>query len=181
MKKKVFTAAGFIVALIVIALVVDACGSLTSTTLRRDVAIVTEDASERASTDVADAPAPTGKTPANAEVFLDALSKNKLEAFGFSDQLPESFSGEVFSGEGFDEVLVAEDGAVVGFVGRGSSAEVFSQLSDELVSKGWLPIESEQKTMGTFVKKYGTYTWLMLACSGVDEKVSVVIQVRKAS
>ncbi|MEG0323910.1 MAG: hypothetical protein RR547_01550 [Raoultibacter sp.] len=167
MKRKAGMAMGIIAALIGLALALDACIPLTHSALQRDVAIVADDSA-------------SGAASVDAQSALSGVFEEGSHVSGYSDQLPEGFSNEVIDGDGFDEVLVAEGGSVLGFVGSGSATGTFSRVSDELMAKGWLPIGGEQEAMGTFVKKDGTYTWLMLACSGVGDQATAVVQIKKA-
>mgnify|MGYP007024215768 CR=1 FL=1 len=99
-------------------------------------------------------------------------------ARGFERTVCSEFLEEVMDPAGFDEVLVADGGSVVGLVGRGSAAQTFSRLSCELADKGWIGVDSGLSGAGTFVKSDGSYSWLMLSCTDADGLVGVVIQIR---
>lgn len=108
-----------------------------------------------------------------------ALSADSVaDALGFAASLPVEFESEVIAADGFDEVLVAGGGSIVGLFGRGSAAHVHAELCAELEEKGWVAVESGQGSISTFVKAKGRYTWLLLSCSEADEWVGIVVQVR---
>lgn len=111
--------------------------------------------------------------------MLAALSADSVaDALGFAASLPVEFESEVIAADGFDEVLVAGGGSIVGLLGRGPATHVHAELCAELEEKGWTAVESGQGGTSTFVKAKGRYTWLLLSCSEAGEWVGIVVQVR---
>lgn len=111
--------------------------------------------------------------------MLAALSADSIaDAWGFTASLPVEFESEVIAVDGFDEVLVAGGGSIVGLLGRGSAAHAYAELCAELEERGWSAVESGQGGTSAFVKAEGRYTWLLLSCSEAGEWVGTVIQVR---
>lgn len=114
-----------------------------------------------------------------SKAMLAALSADSVaDALGFTAPLPAGFESEVIGTAEFDEVLVADGGATVGLLGRGTASRRYAELCAELEGKGWVAVQSGQGGVSTFIKGEGAYTWLLLACSEVDGWVGVVVQVR---
>ena len=89
--------------------------------------------------------------------------------------LPEGFQEEVLRLEGREDVRVAAQGPVVGFVERSDAPSAFAALSAELEAAGWASVDSGRDDCGSFVKEEGRFTWLFVSCVWSGEATSVVI------
>lgn len=89
--------------------------------------------------------------------------------------LPEGFQEEVLRLEGREDVRVAAQGPVVGFVERSDAPSAFAALSAELEAAGWASVNSGRDDCGSFVKEEGRFTWLFVSCVWSGEATSVVI------
>lgn len=89
--------------------------------------------------------------------------------------LPEGFQEEVLRLEDREDVRVAAQGPVVGFVERSDAPSAFAALSAELEAAGWASVDSGRDDCGSFVKEEGRFTWLFVSCVWSGEATSVVI------
>ena len=89
--------------------------------------------------------------------------------------LPEGFQEEVLRLEDREDVRVAAQGPVVGFVERSDAPSAFAALSAELEAAGWASVDSGRDDCGSFVKEEGRFTWLFISCVWSGEATSVVI------
>lgn len=89
--------------------------------------------------------------------------------------LPEGFQEEVLRLEDREDVRVAAQGPVVGFVERSDAPSAFVALSAELEAAGWASVDSGRDDCGSFVKEEGRFTWLFVSCVWSGEATSVVI------
>lgn len=94
--------------------------------------------------------------------------------------VPPWFAEELFSPDGALESSVSEDGRVVGLVLSGTAAQRASEVSGELVERGWVGVPSGVDGCATFVKEGGLCRWAMVSCIDVPGGVSVVVQVAGA-
>lgn len=89
--------------------------------------------------------------------------------------LPEGFQEEVLRLEDREDVRVAAQGPVVGFVERSDAPSAFAALSAELEAAGWASVDSGRDDCGSFVKEEGRFIWLFVSCVWSGEATSVVI------
>lgn len=108
----------------------------------------------------------------------DALSSSDAEALTepARAQLPEGFETEVLDLSQAEGLRVAAEGTVVGFLLQGDASKAFSQMSEQLTSRGWSSVASGRPNCGSFVKSGGDYTWLFVSCTQVGDAVSAVVQ-----
>lgn len=177
------------VALIVGPIIIDACLQSGNSGLTRDVGIVFGDGVSGEETldpgssvgDASEDEPPEGGGVSETTVLSSSEligGKDRVPR-GCTETLPSRFTAEVIGRDGFEEAFFTVNGSVVGFIGSGTAADTFSRISDELIGKGWVRIESGQAVMGTFVKVDGMYTWVMVSCTEAADKVGTVIQFRK--
>lgn len=129
----------------------------------------------QASVKLAAAPLAHAQDP---EAALDEIERQLQEAG--SRQLPDGFQDEIGILDGAREVCVDSSQCVVGWVVSGGEQEALSQMEQLLQPKGWTAVPLGQVTGATFVKKEGTYQWLLVTCTQVGDDTSVVARVVKS-
>lgn len=94
--------------------------------------------------------------------------------------VPSWFEDELFSVQGYSDVRVALDGAVVGFSTTLEPSEEFAAIESLMEQKGWRLMESGVLGSGSFLKEKGACTWAWVSCVDVAGATSVVVQCAKA-
>lgn len=86
------------------------------------------------------------------------------------------FIEEVGLLEGARDVLVAEDGQVVGYLVDGQSGEVLERVRVLLVGKGWTGVSLGSLEGETYIKTGGLYRWLLVTTTQSGSATSVVLR-----
>lgn len=108
-------------------------------------------------------------------IAADSEGASEAAASDALGLLPEGFQEEVLRLEDREDVRVAAQGPVVGFVERSDAPSAFAALSAELEAAGWASVDSGRDDCGSFVKEEGRFTWLFVSCVWSGEATSVVI------
>ena len=95
---------------------------------------------------------------------------------GAVEPLPEGFAEEVMPLDGYADVRVGAEGAVVGFTANAEPARAFEEVRRALCERGWTSVPSGSDAGGSFVKRAGPRTWAYVACVRTGETTSVVVQ-----
>lgn len=90
-----------------------------------------------------------------------------------SINVPESFTEEIFDLTAYEEVWVAEEGAVVGFWTQ--EASIKSQIEKSLSEKNWV-LAPSSPSLSSFVRTEGLYRWLLVQYTEVNGGTSIVFQ-----
>ena len=109
----------------------------------------------------------------SADDRLDVAREQVADDYG---TLPEGFADEVLSVEGYEDVRANADGSVVGYSTDEAPQRAFAAVRNALVGRGWTAVPSGGETSGSFVKEAGPRTWAYVACVGVGDTTSVVVQ-----
>ncbi len=114
----------------------------------------------------------------DAAVTKVQASAHLAEALGGGSEadVPAWFSEELFGLQGYSDVRTVGEGAVVGFSAQGNAVDVFAQLAEAMVRKGWVLAESGISGSGAFVKSEGRCRWAWLSCADISGSTSVVVQ-----
>ncbi len=91
---------------------------------------------------------------------------------------PEWFEQEILSCDELDGVIATSDWSTVGFYMQGSVSDVFKELSEEFINKGWLGYSSGVDGSATYMKEEGVCTWMMVSCTEIEDTVSVVLRIQ---
>lgn len=91
--------------------------------------------------------------------------------------LPESFSEECFNLNSFSEIKVSEGGSVVGLFSEEEESVIREKCKNDLLDRGWEVVESGQQEVASFIKGEGTYCWLLLSSSSVEEGSLLVVHI----
>lgn len=108
-------------------------------------------------------------------IAADSEGASEAAASDALGLLPEGFQEEVLRLEDREDVRVAAQGPVVGFVERSDAPSAFAALSAELEAAGWASVDSGRDDCGSFVKEEGRFIWLFVSCVWSGEATSVVI------
>ena len=116
-----------------------------------------------------------------SSVEVSAASKvvdvvNDSTAERWEGNPPEWFLQELFSLDGYGDIMVFDEGAIVGFSAIETSEQVFTSVKDEMVNKGWSFSDSGVAACGTFTKQEGNCRWAWISCSDISGSTSVVVQ-----
>lgn len=114
----------------------------------------------------------------DGQLSLEAASTSGvLDAYRQS--LPSDVAEEVWTAPG-SEVLVANDGCVVGYAMAQNQAEASKEVRSGMEDLGWTYVESGTEALATYVKDEGAFRWASVGITEVGGSSSVVISLKRS-
>ena len=110
--------------------------------------------------------------------LLGILSEQEAIVRNDANLLPQGFQAEVFPVDGFYGIHVSQEGGVIGLFSRQAKGELMNYCEKEVLSRGWVKVESGYAGCVSFVKGRGSFTWLFLSFFEVKGEASVLVSIQ---
>ena len=92
------------------------------------------------------------------------------------NEVSEAFISECINVENCENLIVSSGEEIISFTTHECASETFSNIAQDLTSKGWTHAKSGVEHQGTFIKSEGDIRWLYISALQYGEGSCVVIQ-----